>query len=175
MSQLSQPRFKYFLAIIAFLALSRVLPHPHNISMVTAMALFGGAYFNSRSVALVVTLSAMLLSDAVLGFHSSMWVVYGSFALVVLIGSAASRFREKIAVMAGVAFGCSLLFFFTTNTAVWAFHDMYPHTLEGLGMCYVAALPFFQNSLFSDVFFTVVLFSAVNAWQRQSTLGQVAA
>lgn len=172
---MSQPRLKYFLAIIAFLALSRVLPHPHNFSIVTAMALFGGAYFSSRSLALVVTLSAMLLSDAVLGFHSSMWVVYGSFALVVLMGSAASRFREKIPAMAGLAFVSSLLFFFTTNTAVWAFYDMYPHTLEGLGMCYVAALPFFQNSLISDVLFTVVLFAAVNAWQRQANDLHVAA
>jgi hypothetical protein len=172
---MSQPRLQYFLAIIAFLALSRLLPHPPNVSVMTAMALFGGAYFSNRSLALAVTLSAMLLSDAVLGFHSLMWVVYGSFALVVLMGSVASRFREKISAMAGLALGSSILFFFTTNTAVWAFHDTYPHTLEGLGMCYVAALPFFQNSLISDVLFTVVLFSAVNAWQRQANPLRVAA
>lgn len=167
---MSQPRLKYFLAIITFLAISRLLPHPPNVSVMTAMALFGGAYFNNRSLALIVTLSAMLLSDAVLGFHSLMWVVYVSFALIVLMGSLASRYREKIPAMTGLAFSSSVLFFFTTNTAVWAFYDTYPHTLEGLGLCYVAALPFFQNSLLSDVFFTVLLFSAVNAWQRQVTL-----
>jgi hypothetical protein len=35
---------------------------------------------------------------------------------------------------------------------------MYPHTLTALGACYVAAIPFFQNTVAGDLFYTVLLF-----------------
>ena len=55
------------LPLIALAALSRLLPHPPNFSPVEAIALFGGAYFGRKSLALVVPLLAMLLSDFALG------------------------------------------------------------------------------------------------------------
>jgi hypothetical protein len=35
---------------------------------------------------------------------------------------------------------------------------MYPLTLSGLVYCYVAALPFFQNTLCGDMFWSAALF-----------------
>ena len=55
------------------------------------MALFGGAYFGRRALAFAAPLGAMLLSDAILGFHSGMPYVYGSVALIVLIGWAVAK------------------------------------------------------------------------------------
>jgi hypothetical protein len=64
------------------------------------------------------------------------------------------------------AAGCSLLasvsFFLVSNVAVWALWQMYPRTLAGLGACYVAALPFFRNSLTSELCFTLLLFGLIN-------------
>lgn len=34
----------------------------------------------------------------------------------------------------------------------------YPHTLEGLIQSYTMALPFFRNSLISDIAYTIILF-----------------
>src|SRR5687768_11567491 len=53
-------------AMILAAALTRVMPHPWNFSPVEAIALFGGAYFASRSLAIVVPLVAMLASDLML-------------------------------------------------------------------------------------------------------------
>jgi hypothetical protein len=35
---------------------------------------------------------------------------------------------------------------------------MYAHSLAGLGACYVAAIPFFQNTVAGDLFYAVLLF-----------------
>ncbi|MFL2683208.1 MAG: DUF6580 family putative transport protein [Alphaproteobacteria bacterium] len=37
---------------------------------------------------------------------------------------------------------------------------MYPATLEGLTSCYILAIPFFQNTLISTLFFASVIFYA---------------
>jgi hypothetical protein len=50
-------------------------------------------------------------------------------------------------------------FFIITNFACWVLN--YPHTLEGFVACYVAALPFFHNTLVGDVVFTAVLFGGL--------------
>ena len=48
------------IGLILLAALSRLIPHPPNVSPVEAVALFGGAYFGSRRIALWVPLVAML-------------------------------------------------------------------------------------------------------------------
>src|SRR5262249_3823053 len=53
----------------------------------------------------------------------------------------------------------SLLFFATTNFAVWAFSGMYAHDLHGLVLCYVAALPFLWNTVAGDMLWTALLFA----------------
>ncbi len=54
----------------------------------------------------------------------------------------------------------SILFFVVTNFGVWAFSSLYSKTMEGLITCYVAAIPFLQNTLFGDIFYTAVLFGS---------------
>jgi hypothetical protein len=38
-------------------------------------------------------------------------------------------------------------------------HSLYSHTLGGLFTCYVAAIPFFRNTLLADLLFTAVFFA----------------
>ena len=77
------PRILALLAAIAAAAALRLVPHPPNFTPIGAMALFSGAYFGRRGLAFVAPFAAMLLSDAVIGFHSGMPYVYGSVALIV--------------------------------------------------------------------------------------------
>jgi hypothetical protein len=152
-----KPRMMLVITMILAAAASRLIPHPPNMTSVTAMALFGGAMLSDRRLAFVVPLGALFLSDLVLGFHDQMPVVYGSFALVVCIGLWLQRHRDA-ATIAGAAIASSLLFFVTTNFGVWALDHMYPRTLAGLAACYAAALPFLRNTLEGDLFYTLVLF-----------------
>jgi hypothetical protein len=151
-------------AIVAAAAL-RLVPHPPNFSPIDAMALFSAAYLGRRMLAFVAPLAALLVSDAVLGFYSGMWVQYVSVALVVLLGwvvlNRVSPVRVGLAALAG-----SVLFFGLTNFGVWLMSEMYPQTLSGLAACYVAAIPFFQNTLAGDLFFSGLLFGGFALLER---------
>jgi hypothetical protein len=150
-------RLAAILAAILVAAALRLLPHPPNFTPIGAMALFGGAYFGRRALAFAAPLGAMGLGDAVLGFHSGMPYVYGSVALIVLIGWAVAS-RKTALNVAAAAIASSVLFFALTNFGTWATGELYPSTLSGLAACYVAAIPFFQNTLAGDLFFSALLF-----------------
>jgi len=161
----NRTRILALLAAILGAAALRLVPHPPNFAPIAAMALFGGAYLGRRSLAFVAPLAAMLLSDLLLGFHPYMWATYLGVALIVLIGWAV---QQRIApVRVGVAaVASSLLFFLLTNFAVWLQSGFYPPTLAGLTACYVAAIPFFQNTLAGDLFYAALLFGGFAVMER---------
>ena len=158
-------RLLAILAAIVGAAALRLVPHPPNFAPITAMALFSGAYLGRRPLAFVAPLGAMLLSDAVIGFHSGLPFVYGSVALIVLLGWAALS-RVTVLRLAGAAVASSVLFFIVTNFGTWLLSGMYPLTAAGLAACYVAAIPFFQNTLAGDLFYTGVLFGGFALLER---------
>jgi hypothetical protein len=154
----------------------RFLPTPPNFAPVAAMAMFAGAYFADKRIALLIPIMIMVLTDLVLGFHSLMWVVYLSFAAMVGIGTLVGRYKSFASITAG-AIGGSILFFITTNFAVWASGGgvFYPLSAEGLLLCYTAALPFFHNTLIGDLFFTGVFFGGFELITRMVPTLQVKA
>ncbi|MFA5878085.1 MAG: DUF6580 family putative transport protein [Candidatus Staskawiczbacteria bacterium] len=136
----------------------RIIPHAPNFVPIAAIALFGGAYF-SKKIALVLPLVAMIVSDLFIGFYDLrlMAFVYSSFLLSVILGFYLKN-NKKWYIIGGSAILSSVLFFFITNFAVWAFSPWYAKTLSGVIQCYVMALPFFRNTLFADIFYTGVFF-----------------
>ncbi len=136
-----------------------------NFSPVAAIALFSGAYLGRHSLGFIAPLGALFLSDLLIGFHSQMLVVYGSMALTVCLGWLVAKRRSPASIGLAAVAG-SVLFYAITNFGVWAFSDMYPKTLAGLMACYAAAIPFFQNSLAGDLFFTAILFGGFALAER---------
>lgn len=162
----NKARLLALLTAIFAAAAMRLLPHPPNFSPIAAMALFGGAYLPRRALAFAAPFGALILSDALLGgFYPGIAFVYASFALTVLIGWAVAR-RKTAFTIAGGALASSLLFFVLTNFGMWLFSGFYPLTWQGLAACYVAAIPFFQNTLAGDLFFTALLFGGFALAER---------
>lgn len=151
-------------AIVAAAAL-RLAPHPPNFTPIGAMALFGAAYLGRRPLAFAAPLGALLLSDLALGFYSGMLVQYLSVALIVLLGWAVLKRVTPLRVGAS-AVASAILFFVTTNFGVWLSSGMYPPTMAGLAACYVAAVPFFHNTLAGDLFFSGLLFGGFALLER---------
>lgn len=144
--------------LIVLAAASRLLPHPPNFAPVAAIGLFAGAH-TSRRAGWLVPFAALLASDAVLGFYHPVAMVwnYLAFAACLLLGSAwLARTRGLVRVSAAVL-SSSLAFFALSNFGMWA-SGYYPRTWAGLVECYVAALPFFRNTLASDVLYSAALF-----------------
>ncbi len=158
-------RLLTLLAVILAAAAFRLLPHPPNFTPIGAMALFSGAHFRDRGYSFVAPLAAMFLSDLVIGLHPLIPVVYGSFALVVTIGFWL-RSRQNVLTIAGAALASSLLFFLVTNFGVWALGSLYPKTVTGLLAAYVAAIPFFRNTVAGDLFYTAILFAGFALLER---------
>ncbi len=156
-------RFLVLAAMIALAALARVGPHPPNLTPVGAMALFGGACLADRRLALLVPFAALFVSDLFLGLHVLIPVVYGSFAVNVLLGRWL-RSRRTLMTTAGVTLAGSVQFFVVTNFACWLLY--YPPTAEGFVACYVAAVPYFQNTLLGDAVFATALFGTLAVAER---------
>lgn len=161
-----KPRLLVLLSMVFAATMSRLIPHPPNMTSIAAVALFGGAYFSDKRLAFAVPVAALFLSDLVLGLYRHMEVVYLSFALVVLIGAGLQR-RRTAPFVAGAAVLSSALFFAITNFGVWVFEPLYPKTVAGLIGCYVAAIPFFWNTLTGDLLYTFVLFGGFALLEKQ--------
>lgn len=144
------------LSLIVLAVLLRIVPHPANFAPVAAVAIFGGALL-PRRLAVVVPLGVMMLSDVIIGLHPLIFVTWGCYALIAL---AAHRWLKKGSFTHGViiTLSSSLFFFIVTNFAVWLQGELYPRTLSGLAQCFMLAVPFFRNTLLSDLLYTAGLF-----------------
>ena len=142
-------------SLVFVAAASRLWPHPPNFTAVPAMALFSGALFGRRWLAFAVPLLAMASSDILLGMFvygvrvlPGIVPVYACIAAAVLIGQ---RLSCSATGVVGGAVAATAVFFTVTNFVVWAGQDLYPPTLGGLGLCYLAAVPFAANMLASSL------------------------
>jgi hypothetical protein len=150
------------LFIIAFMLIAvlfRLLPHLPNFTPITAIALFGGLYFSNKTMAYLVPLVIMALSDLFLGFHSISFVVYAAFIVVSFIGTQTKKPSVFTILLSSISF------FIITNFGVWLIG--YPKTWSGLVECYTLALPFFRNSLLGDLFYSGVMILGFNAVRKK--------
>lgn len=162
-----------FLLLVLIGAGSRLLGLPPNFAAVGAVALFAGWFFRNRLLAAAAPISAMVLSDLVIGAYDwrLMLAVYATLTLPVALGRLLSRIAPDRApafpVLATAAIG-SLLFFTLSNFAVWAFSAdaAYPKTGAGLAACFANALPFLRYTLAGDLLFSSALFAAHAALMR---------
>jgi len=154
---LSPGELSLAMSFVGLDVVARVAPHAPNVTPIAASAVFAGMMLRSRALALAVPLLAMLVSDLVVGAYDwrIMGVVYAALALPALLARW-GRARPMV-VLAPLVLSSSLLFYATTNFAVWAFSGMYAHDLNGLVLCYVAALPFLYNTA-GDALWTTLLF-----------------
>lgn len=143
----------------------RLLPHPPNFAPAGSMSLFAGSRLGGWQAYLVpillmaVTdpLRVALFNPGHPPFSSGTPFIYGSLLISVWIGR---RFLQNpsVARVAAAASVASLQFFLITNAAEWLLTAIYPHTTAGLLACYVAAIPFFGNTLASDLLYSGVFF-----------------
>jgi hypothetical protein len=160
-----------FLGLIVGAAATRLLPHPENLTAVGAVALFGGVYFRRASIAVVVPILALLLSDVVLcitwmGSDFAHWqlmspVHYVLFAVTALLGRT-MRQQPSFGRILGTTIAATALYYLVSNFSEWVRPEsgarLYPMTLGGLIQCYVAGLPFVRNMLIGNLLYTSLLF-----------------
>ena len=123
-----KPGFWLITIVVVAAAFVRLIPHPPNFAPIAAIALFGGAYYSKKSFVFIVAIGMIMIKKK----------------------------SVKNVVLASII--SSVLFFILTNIAVWLSGIMYPLNIAGLGACFTAAIPFFQNTLIGDLVFTGAMF-----------------
>lgn len=182
-TRLFTPRTLVLLAMIAATVGYRLVVHfvpgllPYNFTPVEAMALFGGACFSDRRMALAAPLLAMALADAVIGVslpaaQVADWLhvapaIYACIALTAVAGFALrGRARRLNVVLAAI--GSATGFYLVTNFLVWLTSGMYAASAAGLAACYVAGLPFYQaGTLPGTLLWSAVLFGGFALLSRR--------
>jgi hypothetical protein len=153
-------------AVIARLGMSSVIGLPMNFSPIDAIALFSGAYLSKKYMAFIVPLFAIWFSDILINrvyfdhwslFYQGFYWQYASYMLITLVGIFLAKRLTPLNLVAA-SLSSSLLFFGISNFGVWMNGLMYPMTLDGLVACYVAGIPFFKNTIVSDLIFSGVVF-----------------
>jgi hypothetical protein len=129
-----------------------------NFAPVGALSLFAGARLRGWK-AYLLPIALMAMTDPFRGGYSfATPFVYASFLINVWIGTRL-RGTESPKWIGGAAVVGSMQFFLLSNFGTWlAPGAIYTHTFSGLMACYIAAIPFFRNTLISDVAFAGVFF-----------------
>lgn len=166
---------KNLLSLLLFITigtLSRVIPHPWNFTGITAMAIFAGLLAKENKFLFIAPLASLFLSDLILGFHNTMVFTYLGFAVIGLLNlqffsknlSEVVNLKksQQIFSMLGVSLSGSLVFFVISNFGVWFSTAMYAKNVAGLVQCFVAALPFLQNQMLGDAFYSLCFLALFN-------------
>jgi hypothetical protein len=159
-------QFTTVTGMILLATVSTLIPHPPNFSPIGAIALFAGARSTGRWAAFAVPLGALFLRDCVIGLHVLMPVVYACYVLNVCLGFSLKTSRKAWRIGA-TSLAASCVFFIVTNFADWLLLGGYPPTAQGLFACYVAAIPFFGNTLAGDLFYTALMFGLYALAERR--------
>lgn len=162
---MNDSRFGTILAFIFFGIASRFLPHPPNFTALNAIALFSACYMSSLSLSLMTVFAVMILSDCVLGFHAGLPFVYLSFGFIVLMGRWLKSNQSFYYIPLFLSTS-SLLFFVVTNFGEWMTNPIYPKTGVGLGICYLAGIPFLTNQILGDLTYGFALFGCFSILGR---------
>lgn len=171
-------QFWFSTLVIILIAATRLLPHTDNFVPVFAMILFASVHLQNKWQAVLVSISALWLSDLYINnwgrfsdYHNEFVLLsspfnYAAYILITLISI--QLFKSTISVKK--VFGSSLLigfiFFLISNFGVWISGNLYPLTFEGLISCYAAAIPFFRSTLASNLLFSYILFGGYYFLQK---------
>lgn len=164
-------------AVVILAAIARISESIPNFAAIGALALFSGAVIRDRRWALILPLGAVFLSDVFFevtgnkgdGFYPGMIYNYIAYALAVLIGFGL-RSGVSIVKVGGLSLAGSVVFFLVSNFGVWASGSLgYAYTFSGLMLSYEMALPFFRNTVLSDLIFSGVFFGAYYLVTRRQT------
>jgi hypothetical protein len=142
----------------------RFVSKPIAFTSVSAALLFFGAR-GSRKYAWIPWVLAVATDVALNKFVYSypitwdLLVTWAWYAAVLGLGMQLRNSNSPLRI-GGASLLSSLTFFVVSNFAVWAsYRTLYPATVQGLGNCYTAAIPFFRHTLTADLVFTAIFFS----------------
>lgn len=151
---------------IVLCVLSRLIPHPANMTAMTNLSLYAGARMG-KAAALVMTVASLLLSNAYFSmlYHYAFFSItslfmYSGFIAITLLGKSVTK-NATLKSVFPVVLMASVGYWLWTNFGVWL-QGSYPMSVSGLMTCFAMALPFLKNALIGDIAWMVVIFGLLD-------------
>lgn len=158
--------------------LSRILPHPSDMTALTSLSLLAGMQF-SQTRAIAIVLTALIGSDLTLAYMEGYpvwgnwtWFTYSGYIFIILMSVKINNDTKPF--LLSYLISMTLFYWIWTNWGTWLLSGIYPHTLTGLASCFTAALPFLRNSLAGDMIWMCVLLGVRKTigWRRATHFQQ---
>ncbi len=160
--------------LIAFGATGRyLLQDIPNIETITVVSLLAGSLLGGVWT-IVIGLSVVAITDIFIGNSNILLYTWTAWAAMGVFGWFIRKRKKHIVKHSLQLTGMGVLgngfFFAWTNFGVWHLSGLYPHTIDGLLLCYVAGLPFLRMQLMSTLIIVpVVSVIALAAWKYAPT------
>ena len=146
----------------------RILNHNNNfapnLEFITVSAVLGSIMLGKRA-AIIIPLTAIIISDLIIGNSSIFVFTWGSFILIgagaIILNKFNRQPTKQIIGSTIFAVSSTFVFFAITNFGVWA-QGWYPATLTGLMTSYTMAIPFYRTMLIGNL---IIVPCAVTVWQ----------
>ena len=150
---------KIFLFIGFFLLLitSRVFSDIPNFTPTLSLIIFASYYFRNLTISSSIVLLSQIVSDIFIGFYSYIFFVYGSFLVIIYIAPIIMKKLTTMSVLVTSVISPTINIIIS-NFGVWFAGSLYTRDLNGLIECYVAGLPFYDESLLSTILFSYTIF-----------------
>ena len=145
-----------------------ILDHIWNFTPVLAFGILAGYYLKNILYGAVLIVLSMLLGDLILGFHYLILFTYIGLIFSVFVGKYFSKLEFKQKLLSSIL--ASVIFFVISNFGVWLLSGMYENNFNGFLECYVAAIPFFRNTLISTAIYLFVFKWALDQLKFYSPL-----
>lgn len=151
----------YFISLFTLAIISRLIPHPWNFTAVGASAIVAGLVIENKILKIALPILVLVLSDLVIGFHSTVPFVYLGFVFMVGISFLFKNQNTNLKLLIAPTLG-SFTFFIISNFGVWLLEaGLYPKTFSGLIECYVMGVPFYKIQFMADVLLTPLIYFAL--------------
>ena len=143
--------------MIALLVISRMISDIPNFTATIALIMFTSYLIRDKFLSVLVILVSQIISDLYIGIYSSMFFVYGAYFFIALLSPIImNKLSFKSVLISSLV--TPTIFYIVSNFGVWITGSTYPLSLDGLIMCYVAGIPFFDETLLSTVVFSVTIY-----------------
>ena len=131
--------------VITLTVTSRISSPSYNFSPITALALFGAAYYSNRKYTYIVPIATVWISDLIINnvinssssnhfiwFDNGTWITYAAIIIITYLGTV---FLRKVTLLRLflISILSSLLFFLFLNLGTWLYSSIgiYPHSFGG--------------------------------------------
>ena len=154
---------KISLGIFIVLAASRFIPHPPNFTSLIALSFYVPLFLGKRFIPAL--LICFIITDIFIGFHAIVVFTWGS---IIFISLTSYLFQRNIYMRIIGAVCGSLVFYIISNFGVWSLGS-YGYSFNGLLICYIAAIPFYSNTLISTILYSALI-EAINSVYKRYNL-----